>query len=58
MSGLRHPKPPYPFITAFVSDISRETGKQAKTGDFGAEMEVELLNHGPVTIIIDTRNKE
>jgi D-aminoacyl-tRNA deacylase len=47
-----------PLYNGFVSDISRETGKEIKTGDFGAEMEVELLNHGPVTIIIDTRNRE
>jgi D-aminoacyl-tRNA deacylase len=52
------PETAIPLYNSFVSDISRETGKPAKTGDFGAEMEVELLNHGPVTIIIDTRNKE
>lgn len=52
------PETAIPLYDRFVGDISRETGKPAKTGDFGAEMEVELLNHGPVTIIIDTRNKE
>ena len=47
-----------PLYNRFVDDISRETGKEVKTGDFGAAMEVELVNHGPVTIIIDTKNKE
>lgn len=47
-----------PLYNRFVDDISRETGKEIKTGDFGAEMDVELLNDGPVTIIIDTKNKE
>jgi len=47
-----------PLYNSFVDDISRETGKEIKTGDFGAEMDVELLNDGPVTIIIDTKNKE
>lgn len=47
-----------PLYNSFVDDISRETGKEIKTGDFGAEMDVELLNDGPVTIIFDTKNKE
>ena len=47
-----------PIYNRFVDNISRETGKDIKTGDFGAEMDVELLNDGPVTIIIDTKNKE
>jgi D-tyrosyl-tRNA(Tyr) deacylase len=33
-------------------------GKEVKTGEFGADMKVELLNDGPVTICIDTKNKE
>lgn len=52
------PETAIPLYNSFVSDISRETGKEVKTGDFGAEMEVEIMNHGPVTIIIDTRNRE
>jgi D-aminoacyl-tRNA deacylase len=52
------PEVAIPLYHGFIGDISRETGKEIKTGDFGAEMEVELLNHGPVTIIIDTRNRE
>jgi D-aminoacyl-tRNA deacylase len=52
------PEVAIPLYNSFIIDISRETGKEIKTGDFGAEMEVELLNHGPVTIIIDTKNKE
>ena len=33
-------------------------GKTVKTGEFGADMKVELLNDGPVTIVMDTKNKE
>ena len=33
-------------------------GKQVETGEFGANMSVELINDGPVTIVIDTKNKE
>jgi len=38
--------------------MEAETGKQVKTGEFGAMMEVSLINDGPVTILIDTKNKE
>lgn len=38
--------------------LSTEIGKKVKTGEFGAMMAVDLLNDGPVTIIIDTKNKE
>lgn len=41
----------------FVNQFEIEIGKKAQTGEFGAEMKVELLNDGPVTIIIDTKNK-
>ncbi len=47
-----------PLYNSFIGDLCRETGIQVKTGDFGAEMEVELVNSGPVTIIIDSRSKE
>lgn len=47
-----------PIYNQFVKNLSGDTGKEIKTGDFGAKMEVELINDGPVTIIIDTRNKE
>jgi len=47
-----------PLYHAFCSEMSKLLGHQVKTGTFGAEMKVELLNDGPVTIWIDTKNKE
>jgi D-tyrosyl-tRNA(Tyr) deacylase len=38
--------------------LANDLGKIICTGEFGADMKVELINEGPVTIIIDTRNKE
>ena len=47
-----------PLYEAFVKDMERELGKPVMTGEFGANMKVELLNDGPVTICMDTKNKE
>ena len=47
-----------PLYEAFVKDMERELGKPGMTGEFGANMKVELLNDGPVTICMDTKNKE
>ena len=47
-----------PLYEKMISRISADLGKQIKTGIFGANMEVELLNDGPVTIVIDTKNKQ
>ena len=47
-----------PLYEEFCRKMSDETGKEVKTGTFGADMKVELLNDGPVTICMDTRNKE
>jgi len=47
-----------PMYEAFCNEMSIQTGKQVGTGEFGADMKVELLNDGPVTIIIDSQNKE
>ena len=41
-----------------AKDLSRALGKEIGTGTFGADMKVELLNDGPVTICMDTQNKE
>jgi D-tyrosyl-tRNA(Tyr) deacylase len=41
-----------------IQQLSADLGKQIATGIFGADMKVELLNDGPVTILIDTKNKE
>jgi D-tyrosyl-tRNA(Tyr) deacylase len=41
-----------------ILQLSTDLGKEVFTGRFGADMQVELLNDGPVTIVIDTKNKE
>ena len=46
-----------PLYEEFIKMSSVRTGKQVKTGKFGANMKVTLVNDGPVTIIIDTKNK-
>jgi len=47
-----------PLYENFVKTLESELGKTVQTGEFGADMKVELLNDGPVTIIIDSKNKE
>ena len=47
-----------PLYEAFCSQLSEAIGKEVGTGEFGADMKVELLNDGPVTICMDTKNKE
>lgn len=47
-----------PLYEAFCSSLSESIGKPVGTGEFGADMKVELLNDGPVTICMDTKNKE
>ena len=47
-----------PLYEAFRKELSGQLGKQVRTGEFGADMKVELLNDGPVTICMDTKNKE
>ena len=47
-----------PLYENFVATLSQLLGKEVKTGEFGAMMQVEIINDGPVTIIIDTKNKE
>ena len=47
-----------PLYEAFITQMETELGKKIQTGQFGADMKVALLNDGPVTIIIDTKNKE
>lgn len=47
-----------PLYESFVKQMEKEMGKKVQTGEFGADMKVSLLNDGPVTIIIDTKNKE
>ena len=47
-----------PLYEAFCRDLSDALGKPVGTGEFGANMKVDLLNDGPVTICMDTKNKE
>lgn len=47
-----------PIYEVFCRKLSKELGKEIGTGEFGADMKVELLNDGPVTICMDTKNKE
>ena len=47
-----------PLYESFVQQMEIELGKKIQTGQFGADMKVGLVNDGPVTIIIDTKNKE
>ncbi len=47
-----------PLYENFIKTLESEIGKKVQTGEFGADMKVELLNDGPVTIIIDSKNKE
>ena len=47
-----------PLYETFCNSLSESIGKPVGTGEFGADMKVELLNDGPVTICMDTKNKE
>lgn len=47
-----------PRYEAFVKHLELDLGKKVQTGEFGADMKVELLNDGPVTIIIDSKSRE
>lgn len=47
-----------PMYEAFCAEMGLQLGKDVATGEFGADMKIELLNDGPVTILIDSQNKE
>ena len=47
-----------PLYDAFINTLKKETGLPVKTGEFGAMMDIALVNSGPVTIIIDSKNRE
>ena len=56
-----HAAPPersLPLYHAFIAALQKETQRELKCGQFGADMQVSLLNDGPVTILIDSRNRE
>jgi D-aminoacyl-tRNA deacylase len=52
------PETAVPLYNSFVNRLSKLLGKTTATGEFGAMMSVELINDGPVTIIIDSKEKE
>ena len=47
-----------PLYEKFVQQMENEIGKKVQTGVFGADMKVSLINDGPVTIVIDSKNRE
>ncbi|KPL17562.1 MAG: D-tyrosyl-tRNA(Tyr) deacylase [Bacteroides sp. SM23_62] len=52
------PETAIPLYGQFINQLSHDTGREVKSGEFGAYMQVEMLNDGPVTIVIDTKNRE
>jgi len=59
-SYIKAAKPEFaiPMYEKFVQSLEKEFGKKVQTGIFGADMKVNLLNDGPVTILIDSKNKD
>ncbi|HTG57770.1 MAG TPA: D-aminoacyl-tRNA deacylase [Niabella sp.] len=59
-SYIKASKPPVavPLYEQMIGQLQQDLGKTIQTGIFGADMQVQLVNDGPVTIIIDTKNKE
>jgi len=59
-SYIRASKPDFaiPMYDKFCSELAKVFGKSIQTGEFGADMQVELINNGPVTISIDSKNRE
>jgi len=57
-SRAARPEIAVPLYEAFTRKLSEDLGKPVQTGEFGADMKVSLVNDGPVTIVIDSRNKE
>ena len=59
-SYIHASKPPVaiPLYEAMIQQLEKEIGKPIQTGQFGADMKVSLINNGPVTIILDSKNKD
>ena len=57
-SRAARPEVAVPIYEALVRKLSEDLGRPVHTGEFGADMKVSLVNDGPVTIIIDTKNRE
>ena len=56
--GAARPEIAVPLYEQFIGRVTSELGRDVKTGVFGADMKVRLINDGPVTIIIDSKNRE
>ena len=52
-----HPNKAIPLYEKFVQQLEQQLGKPVGTGEFGADMKISLLNDGPVTIIMDSKNR-
>ncbi len=52
------PEVAIPLYESMIEQLQRDLGRLIQTGVFGADMKVELVNDGPVTIVMDTKNKE
>jgi D-tyrosyl-tRNA(Tyr) deacylase len=52
------PEVAIPLYESFIQQLNKDLGKPVETGKFGADMKVALVNDGPVTIIVDSKNKE
>ena len=59
-SYIKASKPDFaiPMYEKMIAQLEKDSGKPIQTGIFGADMQVELVNDGPVTILMDTKNKE
>jgi len=57
-SEAARPETAVPLYEHMIKRLSEKTGTAIQTGEFGADMQVALINDGPVTIIVDTRNKQ
>ena len=51
------PEVAIPIYEKFIQSVTTQLGKPVQTGEFGADMKVSLINDGPVTILIDTKNR-
>ena len=52
------PEVAIPLYEQFIATLERELGQSVQAGEFGADMKVSLINDGPVTLTIDTKNRE
>jgi D-aminoacyl-tRNA deacylase len=59
-SYIKASKPPIaiPLYEKMIAELETQLGKKIQTGIFGADMKVQLLNDGPVTIVMDSKNRE